>query len=304
MVYRLNDRKSGMQQKEKGEDQKEQRAKEDPPGRESIGEEIEEGVEVLVEEAQQEVAAARRPWYQSVKWGRVLLVVYAILLSLFALLAWWVSYHPVLAIDVAITHDFQENQAPWLSYTMIAVSYIGYNQALSIGLIALAAILFWIVDLRLEAILVVVVSAASALLNELIKYIVARPRPAANLVDVIQATGGSSFPSGHVMSYVAFWGLLFSLGIILFKGHYWWRTVLLIISALFVVLVGPSRVYLGDHWASDVLGAYLIGGVLLGVSLWIYMYLKGKGVLAPRGKRARHFHHKYVKGKAGSSHQV
>ncbi len=292
-----------MQQKRKGEDQKEQRVKEDPPGRESIGEEIEEEVEALVEEAQQEVAAARRPWYQSVRWGRVMLVVYAILLSLFALLAWWVYYHPVLAIDVTITRDFQENQAPWLSYTMIAVSYIGNVQALSIGLVALAAILLWIVDLRLEAILVVVVSAVSALLNDLIKYVVARPRPAANLVEIIQAAMGNSFPSGHVMSYVAFWGLLFSLGIILFKGNHWWRTALLIISALFVVLVGPSRIYLGDHWASDVLGAYLFSGILLGISLWIYLGLKGKGVLAPRGKRARHFHHKYVQRKAGSSHQ-
>ena len=295
MVYRLNDGEINMQQKQKGEDQKEQRVKENPPSKESIGEEIEEGVEALVEEAQQEVAAARRPWYQSVRWGRILLVVYALLLSLFALLAWWVYYHPVLAIDVTITRDFQENQAPWLSYTMIAVSYIGNVQALSIGLVALAAILFWIVDLRLEAILVVVVSAVSALLNDLIKYVVARPRPAANLVEIIQAARGNSFPSGHVMSYVAFWGLLFSLGIILFKGNHWWRTALLIISALFVVLVGPSRIYLGDHWASDVLGAYLIGGVLLGMALWIYLYLKGKGVLAPRGKRAGSFLYKYLK---------
>jgi len=292
-----------MQQRQKNEDEKEQRAKENPPVRESIGEEIEESVEGLVEEAQEEVAAARRPWYQSVRWGRVLLAVYAILLALFALLAWWVYYHPVLPIDVTITHDFQENRAPWLSSIMIAVSYIGNVQALSIGLVALAAILFWIVDLRLEAILVVVVSAVSALLNDLIKIIVARPRPTANLVDIIQAAGGNSFPSGHVMSYVAFWGLLFSLCIILFKGRHWWRTALLIISGLFIVLVGPSRIYLGDHWASDVLGAYLISGILLGISLWIYLDLKGKGVLAPSGKRARHFHHKYVRRKAGSSQQ-
>ena len=285
-----------MQQKHKDEDPKKQLLEEQTPNQVSIGKHIEEGVGDVVDEAQQEVASARRPWYQSLRWGRILLAVYAaILLALFALLAWWVSYHPVIAIDVTITREFQENQAPWLRFIMEAVSFIGNVTALSLGLIVLATALFWMVDLRLEAVMVVVVSATSAFLNGLIKYIVARPRPPSSLVEVIQNASGLSFPSGHVMSYIAFWGLLFSFAIILFKGHRWWRTALLIISGLFVVLVGPSRVYLGDHWPSDVLGAYLIGGVLLGISLWIYLALKGKGVLASRGIRARHFHEKYLK---------
>ncbi len=284
-----------MQQKQRDEDRKEQQTENKIPSREPVGKRIEEDAENIIEEAQEEVAAARRPWYQARRWGLILLVVYGIMLALSALLAVWVAYHPVLAIDVTITRAFQENQSPWLRYTMIAASYIGNVTALSLGLIVLAAVLFWIVDLRLEAIMVAVVSATSALLNWLIKLAVARPRPAASLVDIIQATSGQSFPSGHVMSYVAFWGLLFSLGVILFRGKHWWRTALLIISALFVALVGPSRIYLGDHWASDVLGAYLIGGLLLSLSLWIYLNLRGRGVLAPTGKRARRFHQKYVR---------
>ncbi|HEX9134296.1 MAG TPA: phosphatase PAP2 family protein [Ktedonobacteraceae bacterium] len=284
-----------MQQKHKDVDQKKQNIEKETPNQESTGAHIEEGVEDVVEEAQQAVAAARRPWYQSLRWGRILLVVYAILLALFALLAWWVFYHPVLAIDITITHEFQENQAPWLRDIMIAVSFIGNVSALSLGLIILAAVLLWLIDLRLEALMVVVVSAVSSILNWLIKYIVARPRPTSNLVDIIQRAGGNSFPSGHVMAYVAFWGLLFSFGIILFNSNHWWRTALLIVSGLFVVLVGPSRIYLGDHWATDVLGAYLIGGVLLGFALWIYLALKGKGVLAPKGKPVKHFLEKYLK---------
>ena len=284
-----------MPQKQSNRDQRKQNTKGDNPNRESIGERIEEEAEEVVEEARQGIAAARRPWYQTVKWGRILIAVYAILFVLFGLLAWWVFYHPVLAIDVTITREFQENQSPWLRYTMIAISFIGNVSLLSLGLIILVTVLLWIIDLRLEAVLVAAVSAVNSILNGLIKYIVGRPRPTSNLVDVIQQAGGQSFPSGHVMAYVAFWGLLFSFGIILFKGNHWWRTALLIISGLFVVLVGPSRIYLGDHWATDVLGAYLIGGLLLGVSLWIYLILKERGVLAPKTKRARHFREKYLR---------
>jgi undecaprenyl-diphosphatase len=284
---------SSMQPKQRDQDQEniEEKPSSSASPEGKIGEEIHE----VVEEAREEVTEARRPWYQIVHWGRILIIVYVMLFVLFGLLSWWVYYHPVSAIDVTITRDFQKNQSPWLSNLMIAVSYIGNESLLSLGLIILAVVLLWIVDLRLEAIMVAAVSAVSAILNWLIKILVARPRPSASLVDVIQQASGNSFPSGHVMSYVAFWGLLFSFGLILFKGNHWWRTALLIVSGLFVVLVGPSRIYLGDHWATDVLGAYIISGLLLGVSLWIYLYLKGRGVLAPRDTWARPFREKYFK---------
>jgi membrane-associated phospholipid phosphatase len=286
---------NGLQQKQGDEDHTKHDGEQGTSHQESVGERKDGGVQDVLEEAQLAVAAALRPWTQSARWGRVLLVVYAMLLALFALLAWWVSYHPILPIDVFITQQFQDNPAPWVHYTMVAVSFIGDVVPLFVGLIVLAATLFWIVDLRLEAVMVVALSATSAMLNALIKFIVARPRPAPDLVDVMHTTTGSSFPSGHVMSYIALWGLIFSFTLILFRGHHWWRTTLLIVSGLFVVLIGPSRIYLGAHWASDVLGAYLIGGFLLGMALWIYLDLKGRGVLAPRGKRARQFREQYVK---------
>lgn len=256
-----------------------------PDEQKPVGEQVSESAQQAVTEAKQEVAEARRPWYRTIYWGRVLIMVYVIWMALFALLAWWVYYHPVLGIDVAITREFQENQTPLVKDTMIAVSYPGNAAWLSTGFIIVAAIIFWVLDLRLEALIIPIHSIVSALINVGIKLLISRPRPSASLVEVFQVASGKSFPSGHVMAYVAFWGLLFSFGLILFRGKYWWRIALLIISAIMVVLVGPSRIYLGDHWASDVLGAYIIGGVLLGITLSIYLKLKEKGVLAPRSTR-------------------
>ncbi len=245
---------------------------------------IKEGVQDIVERAQEEVRSSRQPWYLASRRARFFIVFYLLEFVLFALLAWFVHMHPILPVDVTITREFQENKAPWLQWLMEAMSYLGYHMEVYIPLIVLTALCFWLVRLRLEAILIVVLSAVSSLLNVVIKLIVERPRPTAQFVTIFQHANGQSFPSGHVMAYVAFFGLLFSLGIILFKRDRWWNYVLLIVPAFFVVMVGPSRIYLGDHWASDVLGGYLFGGFLLGVSLWLYLYLKGKGVLAPKGK--------------------
>jgi membrane-associated phospholipid phosphatase len=261
-------------------------------------EQLHQGAQQAVEGAKREVQRARVPWYRAIWRGELLLVVDAIVLALFGLLAWWVHVHPILSVDIAITREFQENHTFWLQTLMLAVSVPGTYWEVQTAFVALAALIFWLLDMRLEALFILGLSAVSALLDLVIKLVVARPRPTARLVDVIQYARGLSFPSGHVMSYVALWGLLFSFGIILFRGNHWWRSALLIVSALFVVLVGPSRIYLGDHWASDVLGAYLIGGVLLGLALFLFLKLKALGILEPRRQRGHWY--RYTRRKATS----
>ncbi|HLZ80677.1 MAG TPA: phosphatase PAP2 family protein [Ktedonobacteraceae bacterium] len=245
-----------------------------------IKEQTENNVEGVLDRVEQEVARTKEPWYSvSSRRARIFVVIYLVEFVLFALLAWFVHVHPVVPVDVTITREFQENRSPWLSISMIIVSAFGSIPLLMPAVILITALIFWRFRLRLEALFIVGLSVVSLLLNFLIKLVVDRPRPSASLVEIIQKSGGLSFPSGHVMSYVAFWGLLFSFGIILFKRDRWWHYGLLIVPALFVVLIGPSRIYVGDHWASDVLGGYLFGGLLLGVGLWIYLRLKSNGVL-------------------------
>ena len=239
---------------------------------------LHEHIESIAENAERDITASRRTQEHMRHIGGILLIIYAIQLSLFAILAWLVHVYPVNPIDTTITREFQENPATWLKLSMDAVSFGGYIFVIPC-LVLIAALIFWFAGLRLEAVFVVALSLISFGLNTLLKILVARPRPSSHLVDVFQSTTGQSFPSGHVMAYMAFWGLLFSFGIILFRGTRWWRIALLVISAFFVAMIGPSRIYLGDHWASDVLGAYLIGGVLLGIALWIYIKLKERGIM-------------------------
>ena len=56
---------------------------------------------------------------------------------------------------------------------------------------------------------------------------------------------------------------------------------MLVVCATLVVLVGPSRIYLGDHWATDVAGAYLFEGALLCLAFLLYFKLKQ---MSPRFK--------------------
>ena len=156
---------------------------------------------------------------------------------------------------------------------------------------------FCIVDLRLEAITLAAVYSVSGILDAMIRIVVGCPRPSAGLVEGLSTLNDQSFPSGHVTSYVAFWGMLFTFGMILFDGpHRWWRIGLLVISAFFVVLIGPSRIYLGAHWATDVLGAYLIEVALLGIALLVYLQLNKRGVLARCAKNIAGSHREKLRG--------
>ena len=71
-----------------------------------------------------------------------------------------------------------------------------------------------------------------------------------------------SFPSGHVVGFVSLYGFLFFLIYVLFRRSPW-RTAALVLCGLLLGLVGISRIYLGHHWASDVLGGYAFGSAYL-----------------------------------------
>ena len=99
----------------------------------------------------------------------------------------------------------------------------------------------------------------SALLNMILKNILQRPRP--EEFRIISVTG-YSFPSGHSMNSMAFYGFLIYLIYIKIENKYIKWALISILSVL-IILVGISRIYLGVHYTSDVLAGFLISIVYL-----------------------------------------
>ena len=110
--------------------------------------------------------------------------------------------------------------------------------------------------------------ACVVILNALLKIIVQRPRPEGfRLIE----EAGYSFPSGHSMVAMAFFGLLIWM-IWRHHRHDAMRVVWCVVFGLVIVMVGVSRVYLGVHYASDVIAGFCVSLV------WLAFYTR---VVAP-----------------------
>jgi membrane-associated phospholipid phosphatase len=197
------------------------------------------------------------------------MVIAVVIFTLLAVLAKTVAY---FTFDVTITHAVQAFNAGWFGALMYVLSWIGF--APQAWILSLAVLVFlYASGLKWEAVVCFVSLILSSALGVGIKVLVDRPRPNANLVNVISQLKDYSFPSGHVLYFTTFFGFLLFLAYTLLKPA-WARTCLLLILGGMVALIGLSRIYEGQHWASDVLAAYLLGSVWLGLSVLIYRWGK------------------------------
>jgi membrane-associated phospholipid phosphatase len=218
--------------------------------------------------ARAESAAPQVRRYRVILFQGALIVI----ASAFAILTVLVKSTPSFALDLQISRAVQLDQSPLFAGVMYGISWPGFSpQSFVItGLIVLAIYLF---GFHWEAVMAVVAVGLSSVIDLGIKNLIDRPRPAANLVDVFAPISGFSFPSGHVMYYCCFFGFVGFLLFSLLKPSVT-RTLLLALVGLLVILIGLSRVYLGQHWPSDVLGAYLLGSLTLVAIILIYRWGK------------------------------
>ncbi|MDB5132477.1 MAG: undecaprenyl pyrophosphate phosphatase [Mucilaginibacter sp.] len=202
--------------------------------------------------------------------GRKRIVGYVLgLISIgFVLLTISIFVFPHSFIDLAFSQEVQEFQNPFLDSLMKLVSWFGNSPGSSVTVLS-GALLFLIFKYRKEA-LFMLLTAASALVSTLIKILVNRPRPSEPLVRVVQKANQQSFPSGHVMFYIVYFGFLTVLMYHLKTIPKAVRIIVAAISVLLIFTVPYSRIYLGDHWFTDVLGGFLMGMLLLYLLSYFY----------------------------------
>lgn len=221
------------------------------------------------------------PAREAVRRGRGALRFGLLTLGGFGALFAAVKANRTAAIDLAITLKIQAGRSRTLSTLMAIASWPGFPPQSRIIPPVIVATL-WRLGYRLEAIFQLA-AWSNALLSTVIKQFTRRDRPLAPQVRVVVAPlGGTSFPSGHVLTYVGVYGFLAFLAYSLIKPVLP-RAIATGALAGLVAFVGPSRIYQGHHWATDVLASYLLGlSTLIG---WTALYERLKLLQAARARR-------------------
>ena len=169
--------------------------------------------------------------------------------------------------DLTLELHIQSFDNSLVKQTMKVVSQIGGGQVATI-LLLVAAALFWVKHRRKDSLLLIGAGLLSSV-DRLLKILVDRPRPSPDLVSVIEINHSGSFPSGHATFAMAFFGALFYFSSI-YISRLILKRLIQIVSVAFILLTGISRIYLGAHWPSDVLGGYLLGCLILSILVLLH----------------------------------
>jgi undecaprenyl-diphosphatase len=176
----------------------------------------------------------------------------------FGLLLALVSIGATDRLDLAVARFVAGHRTGWLTPAMRAVTWLGSSSVL-VPLVLVAGIGFLIRRRDSGPILALGLSLGGTVaIYVTLKAVVARARPAGDL-SLGGIFHGLAFPSGHAAASMAVWGMLAVIG---WSRGMPARRAWAIGSAVIVLLVGASRVYLGAHWLSDVLGGYALGGAV------------------------------------------
>lgn len=202
-------------------------------------------------------------------------------LAVFAL----VRTHRSEAFDLALTMKLQRRRNAVLQRVMAAASWLGFPPQSRIVPPAIIGTLFALrfpIEARFQ-----LLAWCTGLVSSGLKAIMRRPRPVAgtDLRVVAAPLGGSSFPSGHVITYVGTYGFLAYLAHTMIRPRAARRAIVGTLLAL-LALVGPSRIHQGHHWPTDVSASYFLGTSYLIGLMAVYRRAKERARAARAGSQA------------------
>lgn len=171
-------------------------------------------------------------------------------------------------LDEAIGAEFYEERETLLNGVFTFITRLGDGWFVALLTLAVSAYAgFYKKNKQIAWWYLLTVAIGGGAMNQIVKYIFQRERPT-DFTPLIEQ-GGYSFPSGHAMgSMVAYGALLF----LIIRTYSKWKVILpsIIILIPLIALIGISRIYLGVHFPSDVIGGFSLGLAMLSVSLGIY----------------------------------
>jgi undecaprenyl-diphosphatase len=181
----------------------------------------------------------------------------------------------LLRVDTAVQGTSMEARQDWLNTAMVMLTELGTRYVIGVLAAGIAAWAWLTGRCRTTVAVVLIAFALNPAFEVLFKELVGRVRP--NL-DQILPGNGPSFPSGHVLASVGFYGML-PLIVWEATARRWTRIAALAGSLLIILIVGASRVYLDVHWTTDVIAGWILGTVLVAAS---YHALRGHNLDASR----------------------
>ena len=193
---------------------------------------------------------------------------------LFLLLTFFVMNFSNHSWDISVSHEIQEDQNILLDTFMKAFSWLGTVYVA--GTVILAFTVIFLIFKYVREGLFILSCILSGAVSYVLKMIIDRPRPTMDFVRIVEETHYQSFPSGHVLFYTVFFG---SLTIIALSSKLLKISLKIFVVAVclaMVVLGAVSRIYLGAHWFTDVLGGFIVGVLFLMVTGSIYLRSKNK----------------------------
>jgi membrane-associated phospholipid phosphatase len=164
-----------------------------------------------------------------------------------------------LPVERAVQH------VPWgpLTYWMTLTNVTGGLIQDLVGVAVVVVLFLW--DRRAGWLMAL--GAIGSLLDEIVKVSVARDRPTANLVTILNPSSGYSYPSGHAL-FFTWLAFMLATAISPHVGRRW-RVVTWVVATLVIVFACIGRIWAGAHWPTDVIGGFLLGMAWSAFILWL-----------------------------------